>query len=186
MTVETREQTLEDIARALVAPGRGILAADESTGTITRRFTSIGVESTENNRRAWRQLLFSTRGAGAYISGVILYDETLRQGADDGRPFVDVLRSQDIIPGIKVDLGAKAAGRSSEGEQVTEGLDGLRDRLNEYAEVRREVHQVAGRHRHRRPTSHPTTASVFTRMPWGASPPCHRRPASFLLSNQRC
>ena len=79
MTVETREHTLEGIARALVAPGRGILAADESTGTITRRLASIGVESTEDSRRAWRQLLFSAQGAGEYISGVILYDETLRQ-----------------------------------------------------------------------------------------------------------
>ena len=134
MTVETREHTLEDIARALVAPGRGILAADESTGTITRRLVSIGVEATEDNRRAWRQLLFTAQGAGEYISGVILYDETLRQSADDGRPFVDVLRGQDIIPGIKVDLGAKPLA-GADGEQVTEGLDGLRDRLDEYAKL---------------------------------------------------
>ena len=134
MTVETREHTLEDIAQALVAPGRGILAADESTGTITRRLASIGAESTEDSRRAWRQLLFSTQGAGEYISGVILYDETLRQSANDGRAFVDVLRGQDIIPGIKVDLGAKPLA-GADGEQVTEGLDGLRDRLDEYAKL---------------------------------------------------
>ena len=150
MTVETREHTLEDIARALVAPGRGILAADESTGTITRRLVSIGVEATEDNRRAWRQLLFSTQGAGEYISGVILYDETLRQSADDGRPFVDVLRGQDIIPGIKVDLGAKQLA-GADGEQVTEGPRRPPRAPRRVRQAGCEVHQVARRHRHWRP-----------------------------------
>src|SRR3954451_15074863 len=96
---------LEGIARALVAPGKGILAADESDGTIKKRFDSIGVESTEENRRAYRDLLFATEGAADYISGVILFDETLRQSAADGTPFPELLRSQGIIPGIKVDAG---------------------------------------------------------------------------------
>ena len=134
MVIETREQTLEDIAKAIVGPRRGILAADESTGTIKKRLDSIGVESTENNRRAWRQLLFTAKGAGDYIGGVILYDETIRQNAEDGRTLVEVLQSQNIIPGIKVDLGAKPLA-GAPGEQVTEGLDGLRDRLQEYAKL---------------------------------------------------
>src|SRR6058998_3056722 len=97
---------LEETARALVAPGKGILAADESDGTIKKRFDSIGVESTEDNRRAYRELLFTTDGAAAHISGVILYDETIRQSAADGTPFPKVLEQQGIIPGIKVDKGA--------------------------------------------------------------------------------
>src|SRR3989454_2233335 len=96
-----------DTARQLVAPARGILAADESTGTIKKRFDSIGVESTEENRRRYRQLLFTSPGLGEHISGVILYDETIRQSADDGRPFTDVLRQGGMISGIKVDTGAK-------------------------------------------------------------------------------
>src|SRR5437764_12552326 len=96
-------QNLEEIARALVAPGKGILAADESDSTIKRRFDSIGVESTEENRRAYRDLLFTTEGAADYISGVILFDETIRQQASDGTPFPKLLAEQGIIPGIKVD-----------------------------------------------------------------------------------
>src|SRR5713101_10141441 len=98
---------LEATARALVADGKGILAADESTGTIKKRFDSIGVESTEENRRAYRELLFTTEGAEEFISGVILYDETIRQSSADGTPFPKLLDSKGIIPGIKVDLGAK-------------------------------------------------------------------------------
>jgi len=123
--------TLESTARALVAPGKGILAADESSGTIKKRFDSIGVESSEDNRRAYRELLFTTAGAGEFISGVILYDETIRQSSSDGKPFPKVLEEQGIIPGIKVDTGAKPLALA-EGETVTEGLDGLRDRLAEY------------------------------------------------------
>ncbi len=122
---------LEEVARALVAPGKGILAADESSGTIKKRFDSIGVESTETNRRDYREMLFTTEGAGDYISGVILYDETIRQKASDGTPLVEILQRQGIIPGIKVDTGAKPLAKSP-GEMVTEGLDGLRERLVEY------------------------------------------------------
>ncbi len=122
---------LELTARALVAPGKGILAADESSGTIKKRFDSIGTESTEETRRAYRDLLFTTEGAEEYISGVILYDETIRQQAVDGTPFPELLASKGIIPGIKVDLGAKPLALAPD-ETITEGLDGLRERLNEY------------------------------------------------------
>ena len=125
---------LEETARALVAPGKGILAADESDGTIKKRFDSIGVESTEDNRRAYRDMLFTTEGAADYISGVILYDETIRQSALDGTPFPKLLEHQDVIPGIKVDKGAKHA-RRRPGEKITEGLDGLRERFAEYVEL---------------------------------------------------
>ena len=125
---------LETTAKALVAPGKGILAADESDGTIKKRFDSIGIESTEENRRAYRDLLFTTEGSEEYISGVILFDETIRQSASDGTAFPELLASRGIIPGIKVDKGAKPLA-GAEGETVTEGLDGLRDRLNEYREL---------------------------------------------------
>jgi fructose-bisphosphate aldolase class I len=126
--------SLEETARALVAEGKGILAADESDGTIKKRFDSIGVESTEDNRRAYRELLFATAGAEEYISGVILFDETIRQSAADGTPFPKLLESKGIIPGIKVDKGAKPLALA-DGETITEGLDGLRDRLSEYREL---------------------------------------------------
>lgn len=118
-------------AEALVAKGKGILAADESTGTITKRFDSIGAECTEPKRREYRGLLFSTEGAAEHVSGVILFDETLRQATDDGTPFPALLTEQGILPGIKVDTGAKDLAGSN-GEKVTEGLDGLRDRVAEY------------------------------------------------------
>src|SRR5437879_4531774 len=104
MAVQT--SSLEETAQALVAPGKGILAADESSGTIKKRFDSIAVESTEGNRRAYRDLLFTTDGAEEFISGVILYDETIRQSALDGTPFPKLLESKGVVPGIKVDLGA--------------------------------------------------------------------------------
>jgi fructose-bisphosphate aldolase class I len=122
---------LHETAKALVAEGKGILAADESDGTIKKRFDSIGAESTEDNRRAYRELLFATEGAEDYISGVILFDETIRQSAEDGTPFPKLLESKGVIPGIKVDKGAKPLALS-DGETITEGLDGLRDRLEEY------------------------------------------------------
>lgn len=128
-------QTLRDTAQALVAPGKGILAADESGGTIKKRFDSIKVESTEDNRRAYRELLFTTDGAEEFISGVILYDETIRQSASDGTPFPKMLADRGIIPGIKVDTGAKPLATAADGETVTEGLDGLRERLAEYREL---------------------------------------------------
>ena len=122
---------LHEIARSIVADNKGILAADESTGTIKKRFDSIGLESTEENRRRYRNMLFTTPGFEEYIGGVILYDETIRQRADDGTPFADLLASKGVVPGIKVDTGAKPlAGRP--GETVTEGLDGLRERCEEY------------------------------------------------------
>jgi fructose-bisphosphate aldolase class I len=124
-------EDLAATAKALVAPGKGILAADESSGTIEKRFKSIAVESTEENRRAYRELLFTTDGLGEFISGVILFDETIRQRAVGGIAFAEVLRSQGVIPGIKVDKGAKPLA-GFDGEKVTEGLDGLRDRLAEY------------------------------------------------------
>jgi fructose-bisphosphate aldolase, class I len=127
-------QDLATTARALVAPGKGILAADESTGTMTKRLASVQVASTEENRRTFRELLFTTKGAEEFISGVILFDETIRQHASDGTPFPEVLSRQGIIPGIKVDKGTvDLAGFA--GEKVTEGLDGLRGRLAEYAEL---------------------------------------------------
>jgi len=125
------QNKLHDIARALVADGKGILAADESDGTIKKRFDTIGTESTEDNRRAYRDLLFTTPGAEEYISGVILFDETIRQNALDGTPFPKLLESKGVIPGIKVDKGAKPLALA-EGETITEGLDGLRGRLEEY------------------------------------------------------
>src|SRR6201993_2627390 len=126
-----KTENLESVARKLVAPGKGILAADESSGTIEKRLKSINVPSTEENRRAYREVLFTTKGAGDFISGVILFDETIRQKTRDGRTFVEALEQQGIIPGIKVDAGAKAMA-AHPGEKITEGLDGLRDRLAEY------------------------------------------------------
>src|SRR3954469_8737999 len=122
---------LESIARALVAEGKGILAADESDGTIKKRFDSIGVESTEDTRRAYRDLLFTTEGIEEYISGVILFDETIRQSSLDGTPFPRLLEAKGIIPGINVDEGATPLALAP-GETITEGLDGLRTRLEEY------------------------------------------------------
>ena len=125
---------LNAIARSIVADHKGVLAADESTGTIKKRFDSIGVESTEENRRAYRNLLFTTAGFEEYVGGVILYDETIRQSSDDGTPFAKLLESKGVVPGIKVDTGAHdLAGHA--GEKVTEGLDGLRARFAEYYEL---------------------------------------------------
>jgi fructose-bisphosphate aldolase, class I len=129
--------TVDDLAetvRALVAPGKGILAADESSGTIERRFRAVGIESTEEHRRAYRELLLTAAGADQWISGVILFDETIRQRAADGISFPEALERQGIIPGIKVDQGTKPLALAA-GEKVTEGLDGLRERLVEYREL---------------------------------------------------
>jgi fructose-bisphosphate aldolase, class I len=127
-------QLLQSTAKALVAEGKGILAADESDGTIKKRFDSIGVESTEETRRAYRELLFTTEGAEEFISGVILFDETIRQSGSDGTPFPELLESKGVIPGIKVDKGAKPLALT-DGETITEGLDELRGRLEEYREL---------------------------------------------------
>ncbi len=124
-------QELEATARAMVASGKGILAIDESFPTIKKRFDSINIESTEENRRAYRDLLITSPGGGDYISGMILFDETIRQSTAGGTPFPEALIKQGILPGIKVDTGAKdMAGHP--GEKITEGLDGLRERLAEY------------------------------------------------------
>jgi fructose-bisphosphate aldolase class I len=126
---------LADVAQQLGAPGKGILAADESSGTIKKRFDSIALESTADNRRDWREMLFrSTEAMSSHISGVILYDETIRQNAADGAPLVKLIEATGSIPGIKVDSGAKPMA-GFEGETITEGLDGLRERLNEYYEL---------------------------------------------------
>lgn len=125
---------LASVAEALVTPGKGILAADESTGTIKKRLASVNVVSTEETRRAYREMLFASEGIEDFISGVILFDETIRQSTHDGVPFSKLLADRGIIPGIKVDTGAKdMAGFPA--EKVTEGLDGLRDRLAEYREM---------------------------------------------------
>ena len=122
---------LHDTARALVAPGKGILAADESDSTIQKRFDAIMLESTEELRRAYREILFTTPGAEGFISGVILFDETIRQSGSDGTPFPQLLAAKGIIPVAKVDHGQHRLALT-ENETVTEGLDGLRDRLQEY------------------------------------------------------
>ena len=127
-------QQLERTARELVPGGKGILAADESTGTITKRFDAVDIESTEENRRAYREMLFTTPGIGEYLSGVILFDETIRQKTSDGTPLPEVIERQGIVPGIKVDKSTVALPLSPE-EKYTQGLDGLRDRLEEYREM---------------------------------------------------
>ena len=121
----------ESVALALVAQGKGILAADETIPTLTKRFTVLGIQSTEESRRTYREMLFSSPGVSEFISGAIMYDETIRQKSSSGSPLVKTLAAQGILPGIKVDAGAKPLA-GSPGEMVTEGLDGLRDRLSEY------------------------------------------------------
>ncbi|MGH8994028.1 MAG: class I fructose-bisphosphate aldolase [Acidimicrobiia bacterium] len=126
--------TLIRTAQAMVAPAKGVLAADESTATITKRFNALGIESNADTRRDYREVLLTCPALGDTVSGVILYDETLRQSTSDGTPFPELLKAQGVIPGIKVDTGAKALA-GCPGETVTEGLDGLRERLAEYREL---------------------------------------------------
>ena len=127
-------QELIDTARALVAGDKGLLAMDESNPTCNKRFAALGIPQTEQARRAYRELIITTPGLGEYISGVILFDETIRQQLNDGTPFIKAILDAGIIPGIKVDSGAKdMAGHA--GEKITEGLDGLRDRLAEYSHM---------------------------------------------------
>ncbi len=125
---------LVDTAEAMMAPGKGIIAIDESTGTIGKRLGAVGVENTEENRRTYREMLLTTPNLGDYISGAILYDETLRQSTRAGTPFSEVMRDAGIVPGIKVDSGAKPLA-GFPGEKITEGLDGLRERLEEYVRM---------------------------------------------------
>ena len=125
------EADLTRTIEALMSSSKGILAADESHATIARRFEPLGITSTEESRRAYRQMLFTTPALGQFISGVILFDETIRQSADDGRPFVALLAESGVVPGIKVDQGTQPLAGAPE-EHITEGLDGLRSRLDEY------------------------------------------------------
>jgi len=133
-TTTAAEESLKATAQAMVAAGKGVLAIDETSPTCTKRFTEIGIESTEDSRRAYREMLVTSPGIGQYISAAILVDETIRQVTSDGRTFVDALRAAGIIPGIKVDGGARPLAKAP-GESVTEGLDRLRERLNEYRET---------------------------------------------------
>ena len=132
--MSTNLEALQATARAMVAPGQGILAADESNATMTKRLEAVGVESTEESRRHFREMLVSTPGVEEHISGVILYDETIRQSGSDGQSFCELLQERGMVPGIKVDTGAKPLA-GADGEKVTEGLDGLRERLTEYHEL---------------------------------------------------
>ncbi|MFT3849326.1 MAG: fructose-bisphosphate aldolase class I [Propionivibrio sp.] len=125
---------LKSVAQAIVGKRKGVLAADESSPTIKKRFDSIGIESTEENRRRYREILFTTEGLAQHIGGVILFDETLRQGTRDGVPFARVLAERGVVPGIKVDKGTKPL-PFYPGEKITEGLDGLADRLSEYKQL---------------------------------------------------
>ncbi|HEY9512091.1 MAG TPA: class I fructose-bisphosphate aldolase [Rhodanobacter sp.] len=127
-------EDLESIALAMVAPGKGIIAVDESTNTITKRLTAVGLDSTEEVRRAYREMLLTAPGLSEHISGAILYDETIRQSTQDGVPFTTVMKKAGIIPGIKVDKGPQPLA-GFPGDVVTEGLDGLRPRLQEYAKL---------------------------------------------------
>ncbi|MGQ0679015.1 MAG: class I fructose-bisphosphate aldolase [Actinomycetota bacterium] len=124
-------EELKSTAQAMVAPGKGILAADESSPTIGKRFAKLGIDSTEENRRSYREMFFTAGGIENYVSGVILYDETIRQSASGGTTFSNLLQSLGMVPGIKVDTGAKELAGAA-GEKITEGLDGLRERLAEY------------------------------------------------------
>jgi fructose-bisphosphate aldolase class I len=128
------EDQLKATAQAMMAAGKGLLAADESSGTVAKRFDSVSLENTEENRRLYRQLLLTAEGNEQFLSGVILFDETIRQKDDAGTPFAEVLKRQGIVPGIKVDMGAKDLALHP-GEKVTEGLDGLRERFEEYAKM---------------------------------------------------
>lgn len=134
MTFQMDKQLLQETANQMVSAGKGVLAIDESTGTCTKRFDALGVESTEQSRRDYRHMLISTPDLGNYVSGVIMYDETLRQKSKEGKSFIEVLKEQGILAGIKVDTGTKDMALF-EGEKVTEGLDGLKERLEKYSNL---------------------------------------------------
>lgn len=133
-SVEVSVEDIATTARTMVAPGKGILAVDETNSTCTKRFAEFGIESSEDSRRAYRQLFFTAPGVSDYMSGAILFDETIRQSTADGKPFVDLLTGLGILPGIKVDKGVSSLAKAP-GETVTEGLDGLRERLDEYRQL---------------------------------------------------
>ena len=164
-------------------PGKGILAADESDGTIKKRFDSIGLASTEDSRRAYRDMLFTTPGLSEHISGVILFDETIRQSAIDGTAFPELLSQRGIIPGIKVDTGAKPLALFA-GETVTEGLDGLRERLAGYVDLGARFAKWRATISAAR-VSRPTSPSPRTSTPWRDTRRSARRPTSFRSSSPR-
>ena len=176
---------LADTANALVAEGKGILAADESDGTIKKRFDSIGVESTEDNRRAYRELLFTTEGAEEYISGVILFDETIRQSGVGRHAVPEAARVEGRHPRDQGRQGREAAGARRD-ETITEGLDGLRERLDGVPRARRALRQVARDVLDRRATSRASTASGRTRTRSRATPRSARRRGSCRSSSRRC
>jgi len=171
---------LPEIAQAMVAKGKGIIAIDESNATIKKRFDSVGVENSEENRRAYREMLLTTPNLGDYISGAILYDETLRQSTKAGVPFTKVMMDNGILPGIKVDTGAKALA-GFPGEMVTEGLDGLRERLAEYAALGAKFAKWRAVININIEDGMPSEACVSrpTATPWRVMPLCARKPASF-------
>ena len=173
---------LESVAATLVADGKGILAADETVPTLTKRFDTLGIPSTEQSRRTYWEMLFTAPGAAEFISGVIMQDETIRQKSSDGTPLAEVLSKQDILPGIKVDIGAKPL-PGSPGETVTEGLDGLRDRLSEY-------HGMGARFAKQssisRTLCRASSASARMRMRSRAMPRSVKNRISFRSSNRKC
>ncbi len=177
---------LNKVAEAMVAPGRGILAADESTGTINKRFDCLGIASTADTRRDYREMLFRTKEAmSKYISGVILYDETLRQNAKDGTPLVKVIAQAGSLPGIKVDKGTKPL-PNCPGEVVTEGLDGLRERLAEYRELGAKFAKWRAVIDIGEPAFRATPASTPMRMRSRAMPRSARTKASCRSSSLKC
>ena len=182
----TKTMSLEQVAEAMVAPGKGILAADESTGTIKKRFDGIKTENTEPNRRDYREMLFrSTDAMKNHISGVILYDETLRQKAKDGTPFSKVIEDAGALPGIKVDKGTKPL-PFNPGETITEGLDGLAERIKEYAGLGarfakwRAVYDIPAR------TCRATPPSTRMRRRWRAMRRCAWKAASCRSWSPSC
>ena len=180
-------QSLADVARAMVAPGKGILAADESSGTIKKRFDAIKTESTADSRRDYREMLFrSTEAMKNHISGVILYDETIRQNAKDGTPLrQDHRRPRARCPASR-STPAPSRCRSAPARSITEGLDGLARPHQGVRRPRRQVRQVARRDRHRQEHARPTTASTPTRRRWRATPRCAWRAAWCRSSSRRC
>ena len=183
MTHESSQ--LAATARELVAEGKGILAADESTSTMTKRLEGVGVESTEETRRWFRELLFTTEGAEDFISGVILFDETIRQSTADGTPFPEALAARGVIPGIKVDQGAKPLA----GAPGREGHGGARRparaRWPSTASSAR-ASRSGARSSPSASTSRAPTASTRTPTRWPATPRCARRPRSSRSSSRRC
>lgn len=178
---------LADTARAMVGPGKGLLAMDESNGTCNQRFASLGIPQTVEARGDWRELLLTTADLGECISGVILYDETIRQHTASGAPFVAVLRDAGVLVGIKVDTGGKELA-AHPGEKVTEGLDGLRERLKAYFDRGARFAKWRGVIRIAETGEHlpVSAASMPTRTRWRATLPCARRPGWCPSSSPKC